>query len=158
MHLVWTPLEPTGKFLNSFSPFSSFLSAPLLLPPSASCSLSLFSLSLSLCLSLHLSPPPPPPPPLSLSLYLSISIYLSVSVSLSLSLSLSLSCSVLKFLQESNSLKTWQTSQTENNSNLVSWICLETETRINLYMPGCSNPCRICADTQTQAHTYIHSG
>ena len=25
-------------------------------------------------------------------------------------------------------------------------------------MPGCSHPCRRCADTQTLAHAYIHSG
>ena len=25
-------------------------------------------------------------------------------------------------------------------------------------MPGCSHPCRICAETQTLAHAYIHSG
>ena len=25
-------------------------------------------------------------------------------------------------------------------------------------MPGCSHPCHICADTQTLAHAYIHSG
>ena len=125
----WSQRVSSWILFHPFPPSS----LPLFLPPSSSCSL-------------------------SPSLFLSLSLSLSLSIYLSISLSLSLSCSVLKFLQESNSLKTWQTIQRENNSNLVSWICPETETRINLYIPGCSHPCRICADTQTQAHTYIHSG
>ena len=139
--MVWTPLEPIGKFLNSFSPFSSFLSAPL--PPTR---LILLYLSLSIYLSLSLSLSLPPSLPPSLSLYLSPSISLSLCLSLSLLFSLEIFTGI-EFTENMTD------KPNRNYSNLVSWLCLENRNAHKLiHARMLTSMLHMCGYTDTGTH------